>query len=46
MSDNVKARELHSDGNYTYVPHSEPAIDAQETFFDNAYAAVGTKTEE
>lgn len=45
MSDNVKARELHSDGNYTYVPHTEPAINSQELFFQMAYDAAGNKAE-
>ena len=40
MSDNVKARELGPDGNYTYVPHTEPAIDAQEVLYGEAYAAA------
>jgi polyphosphate kinase len=42
MEDNVKARELHSDGNYTYVPHKEPSLDSQEAQYEEAYQAVGT----
>ena len=42
MSDNVKARELKKDGNYTYVKHTEPAIDSQKIFYDEAYKAAGT----
>ncbi len=41
MADNVKARELHADGNYTYVPHKAPLVNAQERFFEMAYEAVG-----
>ena len=37
MSDNYKARELGPDGNYTYVPHTEPVIDAQEILYEEAY---------
>ncbi|MBR6404311.1 MAG: polyphosphate kinase 1 [Eubacterium sp.] len=37
MSDNYKARELGPDGNYTYVKHTEPAVDAQEILYKEAY---------
>lgn len=40
MSDNVKAREMGKDGNYTYVEHAKPAVNAQETFYEEAYKAV------
>jgi polyphosphate kinase len=45
MSDNVKARVLGSDGNYKYVKHTKPAIDAQKIFFDEAYNAAGSVIE-
>ncbi len=40
MSDNVKARELKSDGSYKYVRHTKPAINSQEIFYEEAYKAV------
>ena len=40
MSDNVKARELGPDGTYKYVKHTQPAVNAQEIFFEKAYAAA------
>jgi len=43
LSDNVKAREQEKDGNYAYVMHETPAIDAQETFYEEAYQASGEK---
>ena len=45
MSDNVKARVLGPDGNYKYVKHAKPAVDAQKTFYDEAYNAVGSVIE-
>ena len=46
MSDNVKARELGPDGNYIYVPHTEPAVDAQEILYSEAYAAASEASAE
>ncbi len=43
LEDNVKARELHSDGNYTYVPHKEPAVNSQELQYEEAYKAVAVE---
>ncbi|MDE6149737.1 MAG: polyphosphate kinase 1 [Ruminococcus sp.] len=37
LSDNVKAREQHSDGTYKWVPTEGLPIDAQKRFFDEAY---------
>ena len=45
MSDNVKARILGSDGNYTYVEHTEPAVNSQEMLYADAYRAVGSVIE-
>ena len=45
MSDNVKARVLGADGNYKYVKHTKPEIDAQKILFDEAYNAVGSVIE-
>ncbi|MCR5213503.1 MAG: polyphosphate kinase 1 [Eubacterium sp.] len=42
MSDNVKARELHSDGTYKYVKHKAPLVNAQEILYEEAYKAVGS----
>ncbi len=41
LADNVKAREQQPDGSYTYVEHEEPAVNAQEILYAEAYAAVG-----
>ncbi len=40
MADNVKARELHSDGTYKYVKHKTPVVNAQESLYEEAYRAV------
>ena len=40
MSDNVKARELCKNGSYKYVEHTEPAVNSQEIFYEEAYKAV------
>ena len=40
MSDNMKARELKKDGNYKYVPHRNPHINAQEIAYEEAYKAA------
>lgn len=40
LSDNVKARELCSDGIYRYVEHAADAVNAQELQYDMAYAAA------
>ena len=45
MSDNVKARILGPDGNYTYVEHTEPAVNSQEILYADAYRAVGSVIE-
>ncbi len=37
LSDNLKARELSSDGIYRYVKNDEPKINAQEYFYEEAY---------
>lgn len=37
LADNLKARELSSDGIYRYVPSGKPAINAQEYFYEEAY---------
>ena len=42
LADNVKAREQQADGSYPYVEHEEPAINAQEELYVEAYNAVGT----
>ncbi|MBR0145428.1 MAG: polyphosphate kinase 1 [Eubacterium sp.] len=41
LADNVKAREQRPDGSYTYVTHEEPAVNAQEELYIQAYRAVG-----
>ena len=41
LADNVKAREQQPDGSYTYVLHEEPAVNAQEILYAEAYEAVG-----
>ena len=46
LTDNVKAREQEKDGNYAYVMHETPAVDAQEAFYEAAYQASGEKTAE
>ena len=43
MTDNVKARELKSDGTYKYVKHRKPAVNAQEISYEEAYKAVEIK---
>lgn len=43
MSDNVKARELGSDGIYRYVKHTEPPVNAQEILYEEAYEAAENK---
>ena len=40
LKDNVKARYSDSNGDYKYVEHTEPAVNAQEIFFEDAYKAV------
>ena len=37
MQDNVQARELNSDGNYSRVENDGEKINSQELFFDKAY---------
>ena len=41
LADNVKAREQQADGSYPYVKHEEPAVNAQEEQYIEAYQAVG-----
>jgi polyphosphate kinase len=41
MKDNVKARISDENGNYTYIEHGTPAVNAQEEFFEMAYRAAG-----
>ena len=36
----ISYKELGPDGNYIYVPHTEPAVDAQEILYSEAYAAA------
>ena len=36
LADNVKARELHSDGAYYPVPAEDEAVNAQESFLREA----------
>lgn len=44
MEDNVQARELNSDGNYTRVENDNERVNCQELFFDKAYEqAAGEK---
>ena len=40
LADNVKARYSDNKGNYSYVEHTVPAVNAQEKFFEDAYRAV------
>ncbi|MGN0605321.1 MAG: polyphosphate kinase 1 [Oscillospiraceae bacterium] len=42
MSDNVKARELKSDGHYIRVENKDKKLNCQELFFDNAYEQAQT----
>ena len=37
MQDNVQARELNSEGNYTRVENDNETVNCQELFFDKAY---------
>ncbi len=41
MKDNVKARISDEHGDYTYIEHGTPAVNAQEEFFEMAYRAAG-----
>ena len=41
MKDNVKARISDANGDYTYIEHGTPAVNAQEIFFEEAYRAAG-----
>ena len=43
MTDNVKARILGKNGSYTYVEHTEPAVNSQEIFYEQAYKAIEGK---
>lgn len=47
LSDNVQARELHSDGVYVHVSEGEPVVNAQEYFYAEAYreASQASRTE-
>ncbi|MCH5207278.1 MAG: polyphosphate kinase 1 [Oscillospiraceae bacterium] len=47
MQDNVKARELMSDGKYRRVePNGMPALNAQAYFYEQAYIAANTAGEQ
>jgi len=46
FTDNVKARLLGPDGIYRYVEHTEPAVNSQEIFYDEAYEAAVRTTDE
>lgn len=37
MEDNVQARELNNDGNYSRVENDNERVNCQELFFDKAY---------
>lgn len=41
LSDNVKARQEEPDGTYTRVVNAEDPVNAQETFYAQAYGAAG-----
>ena len=40
LADNVKARELHSDGSYSPAPGGAERVDAQQLQMDRALAAA------
>lgn len=40
MSDNVKARVQQPDGSYKIEPDGDSNLNAQETLFEEAYAAA------
>ena len=41
LSDNVKARQEEPDGTYTRVVNAKDPVNAQETFYAQAYGAAG-----
>lgn len=45
LSDNVQARELDSNGEYTLVPTEGKAVSSQEVFYDMEYARAGEAVE-
>lgn len=46
LSDNVKARELFSDGKYRRVQNDEPPLNSQQYFYEQAYYAAQIASEE
>ena len=42
MSDNVQARELKNDGNYSRVENDREKINSQELFYERAYEQAKT----
>lgn len=45
LSDNVQARELDDNGEYTLVPTEGKAVSSQEVFYDMEYARAGEAVE-